>query len=289
MPTRINWCLLGIPDHQGVVHVGGRIGAGLGPSAFREAFSRLKGKNQVRDLCRDLGDVKNLTQNVEENHARAAKELSLAQATCGVSVYVGGGHDHGFSQLQGIFDYVASTKKTKPRIGCMNVDAHLDVRKPDPEITSGSPFYLALEAGILSPDRLIEFGIQQHCNAPALWAYVEKKKVPVVPFEKLRGGKAVATFKRTLSALAKKCDAVVVSFDLDAVAEAFAPGVSAPQAEGFSASEAMEMVEVAGREKKVISLGIFELNPLHDVGGRTARLAAHLAYHFVLARLPSKS
>ena len=72
---------------------------------------------------------------------------------------------------------------------------------------------------------------------------------------------------------------------MDAAASAFAPGVSAPQAEGFTASEMIEMMEIAGSEKKVVSLGIFELNPEHDLEDITARLAATVAYHFVEAAL----
>ncbi|MGZ3688347.1 MAG: arginase family protein, partial [Bdellovibrionota bacterium] len=72
--------------------------------------------------------------------------------------------------------------------------------------------------------------------------------------------------------------------DLDAAAEAVAPGVSAPQPEGFSGGEILEMCELAGAAKKVVSLGIFELNPSHDRDDQTARLAAASAYHFLLKK-----
>jgi arginase family enzyme len=151
-------------------------------------------------------------------------------------------------------------------------------------ISSGSPFYLALESGTLDPQRFLEFGIQRHCNAPELWQYVESKKVSVVPFEHLRDGKAVAAFRKSLRKLLSRCDAAVISLDLDAAAECHAPGVSAPQAEGFSSSELIQMAEIAGAEKKIVSLGLFELNPEHDLADRTARLTATIAYHFVAAR-----
>jgi arginase family enzyme len=171
------------------------------------------------------------------------------------------------------------------RIGCINIDAHLDVRKADPLITSGSPFYLALESGILRGEDLIEFGIQSHCNARELWSYVDSKKVRVVPFGDLRGGIACGEFRSSLKRLTSQCDLVVVSLDLDSVATAYAPGVSAPQAEGFSSSEIIEMMELAGQEAKVVSLGIFELNPAHDIDERTSRLAATAAWHFIEAKL----
>jgi arginase family enzyme len=95
----------------------------------------------------------------------------------------------------------------------------------------------------------------------------------------------VLRFEQALKALAGRCDFVAVSFDLDAVAECHAPGVSAPQADGFSASEAIEMMTIAGTHPKVASLGIFELNPEHDIGDRTARLAATSVFYFAAAVL----
>ena len=72
-----------------------------------------------------------------------------------------------------------------------------------------------------------------------------------------------------------------MSLDLDSLACAFSPGVSAPQSEGFVSSEILEMMEIAGKEPKVISLGIFELNPEHDRDELSARLAATASYHFI--------
>jgi formimidoylglutamase len=272
------FCIIGIPDHQGVMNVGGRLGAARGPAAFRRIFSRFQGKGNVRALTSDLGDVLELGSDVSVNHERASSFVAASHPQHGASVIVGGGHDHGFSHLRGIYEKV---KSPRYRLGCLNIDAHLDVRKPAPLISSGSPFYLALESGILHPSRFVEFGIQSHCNSPELWKYIEDKKVRVIPFQDLRRNRAVDEFRKALKKLCSMSDGVVVSLDLDAASGAFAPGVSAPQAEGFSSSEIIEMMEIAGYEKKVISLGIFELCPEHDVDHLTARLAATSAYHFI--------
>lgn len=261
------------------MNVGGRLGAAIGPAAFQRRLGRLKGRDGVLESVAEI-ELDPLTADARENHQRVIRRLAAAHREHGLSVVVGGGHDHGYSHLQGIYDALKTGKK-KVRLGCINVDAHLDVRKAEPVITSGSPFYLALESGIIQPEDLVEFGIQSHCNARELWDYVEKKKVPVVPFERLRHGKAPKVFAQTLQKLRTRCDAIVISFDLDAVASGFAPGVSAPQSEGFTPSEAIEMAEIAGRERKVVSMGIFELNPLHDIEERTAQLAATSAYHFI--------
>jgi formiminoglutamase len=274
MSSRINqWSLIGVPDHTGVLNVGGRIGAALGPDAFRRIFRKMKGLSQVQETCSDLGDVKGLTSDIVKNHRLLSDRVKEIK---GLSVVIGGGHDHGFSHLRGIAEAFPGK-----RIGCINIDAHLDVRKPEPVISSGSPFYLALEAGIIRTEDFIEFGIQSHCNSKELWKYIETKKVQVVPFSRVRGSSALAEFKSCLNQLAENCDVIVISLDLDAASMAYAPGVSAPQAEGFTGSDFIAMMEEAGRHPKALSLGIFELCPPHDIDDHTARLAATCAWHFV--------
>lgn len=272
------WSLIGIPDHEAVLNVGGRVGAAAGPQAFQKIFSLMKGRDGVHEALAFQAEPQGLGQDIARNHQLAAELVHLAHQKSPVSVVVGGSHDHGFSHLKGL-------SESGKRLGCINIDAHLDVRKAEPLITSGSPFYLALESGCIQPKNFIEFGIQRHCNSKDLWEYVEKKGVNVVPFELLRHGRAPEVFRSKLDALGASCDRVAISFDLDAAAQAYAPGVSAPQSEGLTSAEMIEISEIAGAHSKVASIGIFELNPEHDVDHRTARLAATLAYHFVAAAL----
>lgn len=273
----IKHCVIGIPDHQGVFHVGGRLGAQSGPAAFRKHFFKMKSQVNVWEKCSDLGDVGPIKSSVRENLERASQMIEAAHGSFRKVLVVGGGHDHGYSQLKGL--KLALGKRA--RIGCMNIDAHLDVRKPSPHVTSGSPFYLALEEGLIRGKDFVEFGIQEHANAPELFTYVKAHGAKVVLLRDLRFGNAVQVFKRELSRLVKTCDHVALSVDLDAFAAAFAPGVSAPQAEGFSPSDGLQMVEFAGSLKKVSSLGLFELNPEHDLGSSTALLTATLGFHFL--------
>ncbi len=260
--------------------MGGRIGAARGPEAFKKQWARLKADPRVQKACvahTILDQPLPFLISIEERYVLAIQEIKKIHDQSGLSVVIGAGHDHGYSQLAAL--------KGKKSLGCINIDAHLDLRPSKPHPTSGSPFYMAIERGVLRPKNLIEFGVQQHCNSPELWEYARKKKISIVPFEKVRNGKAVSEFKKALRVLSKQCDQIVVSLDLDGLSEAFAPGVSAPQAQGFSSDEVLEMLEVAGANPKVISLGIFELNPLHDREDQTARLAALSAWTFVSSAL----
>jgi formiminoglutamase len=275
------WSLVSIPDHVGVENVGGRLGAAFGPRAFSDSFARMNG-HRPEEASLKSQRVNHLTlnpvsANVEENHIAAARLVCEAATGADRTIVVGGGHDHGYSHLLGLRQSLGPDAT----IACINIDAHLDLRKPSPKISSGSPFYLALEAGLLTGENLVEFGIQSQCNAPELWTYAESKKVNVISFDLCRHSQSILLFTQSLEKLALKADIIVISLDLDSAAEAFAPGVSAPQTEGFSSSELIEFCETAGANKKVLSLGIFELNPLHDFGGRTSRLAASCAFRFL--------
>jgi formiminoglutamase len=273
------WELVNVPDHQGVMNVGGRIGAALGPECFRQAISKLSGAASVMSQLTRAQTVSPISNNIRQNLDHAAQCVSNSHLNGkGISIVIGGGHDHGYSQLLGL-------KKHFPKLGCVNIDAHLDLRKPNPQITSGSPFYLALEEGILTSDRFVEFGIQRPSNADTLIEYAEQKKIQIHWLEDLRFGKAVPMFKKTLQALSKRCDAIVVSLDLDSMSAADCPGVSAPQPEGFTTSEVFEFLSQAGKNSKVKSLGIFELNPIHDIEKRTEKVAATAAYYFLRSAL----
>jgi len=73
----------------------------------------------------------------------------------------------------------------------------------------------------------------------------------------------------------------MVSFDLDAVDQAFAPGVSAPAVNGLTPDLWLHATYRAGQCPSVKSLDLVELNPLFDHDHQTARLAALTLWYFL--------
>ncbi len=274
--SRIKWSLVYLPDDLGVFHVGGKTGARFGPEAFDRFLRKFRGKFDVLETLAHQTTLTEKNGKIRDHLDRAASLVTQAYLKTRPTVVVGGGHDFGYSVLKGVTQAAPGKK-----IGCLNLDAHFDLRKPAPEITSGSPFYIAIEEGVLDPALFTEFGIQSHCNAAPLWEYADSKGVRTIPFDQVRDEDRVARFRKELNDLAGRCDEIVLSLDLDCVAQAYAPGVSAPQAEGFTSDELIQMCEIAGHEPKVTALGIFELNPIYDIEDRTARLAATSAFHFL--------
>jgi arginase family enzyme len=73
----------------------------------------------------------------------------------------------------------------------------------------------------------------------------------------------------------------LVSFDIDAVDQAFAPGVSAPAAGGLTIDLWLAAAREAGRSPRVRSIDIVEVNPRIDRDDQTSRLAALTVWTFM--------
>ena len=277
-----NFCMIGFPDDMGIGNVGGRLGAEQGPKSFLESFSRLKGRSDVQSRL-TLSEWVEMGKDLDANHERSVDTVRKirTERSSEILLVVGGGHDYAYPWIRGVVE----SQSRKKKIGCLNIDAHFDLREYLPAMTSGSPFRRVIEENLISGANLVEFGIQRHCNGAPLFEYAKRRKIKVFPFEELRDGKAVSRFKAALKALSKVSDEVLLSVDLDAMAFAYCPGVSAPQGEGFTGSELFQMLEIAGADKKVTSLGIFELSPPLDVQNLTSRLAAQAAWHFLDVKL----
>lgn len=281
--------LIGIADDQGVLHVGGRLGAARGPEAFRTHWKRLRPTAGEASVL-DQGDLRFAAARGRSGIEASMVAIAKAHGVANRVLVIGGGNDHAWSQ-------VTAVRRTHPnaKVGCINIDAHLDLRPltSSGQVTSGSPFRLLIEDGTVDPKNLVEFGIQRQSNSAELFEYAQSRGVECVYWDALRANAhrqpIALAFEKVLTQLARRVDFVVVCFDLDLISQSEAPGVSAPAAEGLSAREAVDIVRVAARHALVPSLGIYELNPDHDESGKTARLTATLAWHWVYSAEPTKS
>ncbi len=159
-------------------------------------------------------------------------------------------------------------------LGGINVDAHLDVRQ---RIGSGMPFRSLIERQHLDPARFVEYGLGRFSNDEDDLKWAEEQGIRCIFVEDV----AAAPAPTELLGSVLERGVGFVSIDLDGIDQAFAPGVSAPNAMGLGVLEAAELAEAAGRERRVRQFDLMELCPRHDEGTRTARVAARLMLAFV--------
>lgn len=278
---------IGCPDDQAVQKTGGRPGAKLGPEGLWKAFDRLNGKFQLKSLEKARHLV-SMGKDLETNYQEVVQFLLAVKNSKKLPILIGGGHDFAYP-------WALAWKELNPKknLGIINLDAHFDLRAygepTQPKMTSGSPFRRLIEEKIIRGNCLIEFGVQEHCNAPELWEYARVNRVKTIALGAISKQQAVKKFQQELSQLRKKCDEIYISFDLDCMKSSVCSGVSAPQAHGFDADEMFQILKVAGSDKKVTSLGLFELAPNLENGGSaefslSARFAAQAAWYFIWSK-----
>lgn len=78
-------------------------------------------------------------------------------------------------------------------------------------------------------------------------------------------------------------DADLLSFDINAIRQADAPGCGTPSPNGLTGEEACQLMRLAGCSDRIGAMGLFEVNPNADQGEQTAALSAQLTWHFLEA------
>ena len=267
-------CLVGLPLDFGTVLEGGRAGATGAPAAIRRELRRYhKTYNLEHNISLDnlrIADAGNLAlrhPDHVQNHAHIRERLGQLLRQYPRVVVLGGSHDGTYSTVRGLFD----ANEGQP-VGGINFDAHADV-KDKPEISSGTPFGRLLREGFLSGERFTEIGLHSNLNTREDIAFLHQQLAHIVPLAHVQEGGMELYASRAL-ARATTAGPAFVSFDIDGCAEAFAPAVSAPSADGFTPRQAVEAAFLAGQKEAVRLFEIVELNPLYDRDNQTARLAA---------------
>lgn len=276
--------LLGAPSDAGVVQGGGRAGAALGPGAVREQLKRYgtayhfeRGADLSSLAIADFGDLVPDETSVAETHRRLTETVAAIVGLGAIPILLGGGHDLTFGGVRGLAAAVSGA------VGGLTLDAHFDVRETiGGVITSGTPFRNILEEiGAIQGDRFVEIGGNGLVNARSHFDYLLSKKAKIFSLSETRRKGIGPVVEKGLQIAGHGADKLFCSIDLDAVAQAFAPGVSAPSPEGFTPEEVSLAAYLIGLDPKVVYLDIMELNPAFDQDGRTARLAAGLILHFL--------
>ncbi len=267
--------LIGVPFDGGVTN---RPGARHGPREVRNQSSLLRpintatGAQPFHDLrVRDLGDCW-----IEEPYALAGALAEIEAyyrkvVAAGVTpVTVGGDHSIAWPILRAVAAH-------RP-VGMVHIDAHGDTGDDymGSRIHHGTPFRRAVEDGLLDPKRVIQIGLRGTSTVPgSLWEFSESSGMRVMPMEEVhdRGWRwAVEEARRVVGD-----GPCYLSFDIDSLDPAWAPGTGTPEAGGLSTIEAQRIVRgLMGLD--VVAADLVEVSPPFDVGGITAFHGASMLF-----------
>jgi agmatinase len=160
----------------------------------------------------------------------------------------------------------------------IHIDAHCDTSGPfdGSRIHHGGPFRQAVLDGVLDPDRTIQIGIRG--SSDYLWEFSEQTGMTVIHAEEISklGCEKIAELARE-----KVGDGpVYLSFDIDSLDPAFAPGTGTPEIGGLTTREAQEILR-ALKGVNLIGGDVVEVAPQYDATTNTAHAGAQMLFEIL--------
>ncbi|MDE9578882.1 formimidoylglutamase [Citrobacter koseri] len=259
--------LLGFACDEGVKRNQGRPGAAGAPDALRRALANLA-SHHGHDRLVDLGNIIAQAPDLEGAQQALRDAVRRCQQADMRTFVLGGGHETAFGHGAGLLDAFPHA-----RVGIINLDAHLDLRRAD-HATSGTPFRQLAQ---LCDEQQREFhyacfGVCRAANTQTLWDEAQQRGVTIV--EDVDCDTAQAPLAQVIDSV----DKIYLTIDLDVLPAWEMPAVSAPAALGVPLATVMRLVDAVCRSGKLQAVDMVEFNPRFDDDGNAARVAARLGW-----------
>ncbi|MDX2094098.1 MAG: agmatinase [Kofleriaceae bacterium] len=270
--------LLGVPHDAGTTYVPG---ARLAPYHVRRVSALVQSYNPAhgvdtfaRARCVDAGNI--VFPPFDRAAMRAeveAEARALADAQV-IPLVIGGDHSITLPILRGL------ARRYGP-IAVVHFDAHLDLSGPDvwgDAFHHGTPLRHAIEERLIEPGQLFQIGIRGPRGGASDTELVTSRDHTLITADDV----AERSPKRVCAELRERIRdrPVYVTFDVDAIDPAFAPGTGTPVPGGLTAREALQLVRgLAGLN--VCGGDVVEVCPPLDHADITCHLAAHLAWEML--------
>jgi guanidinopropionase len=269
--------LIGVPFDGGVTN---RTGTRHGPREVRNQSSLMRKINQASgiapyELCSvaDLGDAwVQRPFNLESSLAEIAGFFAKVHAAGVMPLSCGGDHSISLPILRAI-------AASEP-VGMVHIDAHCDTGSNylGSNYHHGAPFSRAVEEGLLDASRTVQIGIRGGVNDREVWHFSHQSGMRVIYMDEYHemGLKAVIAEARRVVGDGP----TYVSFDIDSLDPAYAPGTGTPEIGGLTTIQALEIIRGAwGLD--LVGGDLVEVSPPYDPSGNTALTGANLLFEML--------
>lgn len=277
-PNLPAFALLGFCCDEGIRRNHGRVGAASGPIAIREYLAKLPFKRE-HILCYDAGNIVCHDGDLETAQSALGAAVTILLDHHITPILLGGGHEIAWGHYQGI----AKAKRQQP-LSIINFDAHYDMRPllNNQLGSSGTPF-LQIAQAQQEANKVFDYhviGIQDTGNTTALTQTASHWHTTAYSADAMHLEPLTAAHAYVQHVL-QKASAIYVSICLDVFANAYAPGVSAPQVLGLTPWQVLPLLKQIATSGKVMSYDLAELSPPLDNDFSTTRLAATLCHRII--------
>ena len=261
-----------------------RTGVRFGPEAIRSASSLLRPYNPALDVnvveglsIVDYGDVPVSPGDTERTYAQIEEALApIVDAGC-FPLALGGDHSITLAELR------ALARKHGP-MALVQLDSHGDVWEQyfGQRYFHGTTFKRAAEEGVIEPHASVQAGMRGSLYGAEDIGVARDFGFTVLSTDELRDTGPSAYGELVRERVGDR--PVFVSFDIDFLDPAFAPGTGTPEIGGFTTAEALAFVR-ALQGIDLVGADVVEVSPSYDGPGQVTALAgATVAYELLSLR-----
>ena len=277
--TGVDVAMLGVPFDSGTSY---RSGARMGPREIRAQSSLIRPYSYFQKISPfeiltivDAGDVDAPPVGIEAAYAAIEAGVDRVLAARATPMIVGGDHSISLPVLRAV-------SRVHGPVALVQFDAHIDTWGDyfGGKYFHGSPFRRAIEEGVIDPSRYVQLGIRGPMyGEDEDFEFQRARGVTTIDIGAVKRDGAAATMARVREIVGGR--PLYITFDIDSVDPAFAPGTGTPEVGGLTSYEAQELVRgLAG--VNLVACDVVEVAPAFDGPGQiTALLAANLMFELL--------
>lgn len=271
-----DWVITGVPFDMAT---SGRSGARHGPAAIRQVSTnlawescrwpwtfKLQSKLKVVD-CGDVvfnfGDAQDMSEQLQAHTER----LLAAGKRC---LTFGGDH---FVTLP----LLRAHAKHFGKMALVHFDAHTDTYSNGSKFDHGTMFYHAPNEGLIDPTRSVQIGIRIEHDTDNGFTVLDAAQVNDRTVDDV-----VAQVKKIVGDMP-----VYLTFDIDCLDPAFAPGTGTPVCGGLTSDRALKILRGL-QSLDIVGMDVVEVAPSYDHAEMTALAAATVALDMLYMQAAKK-
>jgi guanidinobutyrase len=270
-------CFVGVPLDIGTSN---RSGARFGPRQIRAESALLRPYNMATRAApfdslqvADIGDVPINTFNLQDSVGLIESAYQQILSDHCIPLTLGGDHTI-------VLPILRAMHEMHGPVGLIHVDAHADINDAmfGEKITHGTPFRRAVEEGLLICEKVVQIGLRGTGYSADDFDWPISKGFRVATAEEC--------WYRSLEPLMKEVrqmmgdSPIYISFDIDGLDPAFAPGTGTPEIGGLTITQGLEIIRGC-RSLNVVGCDLVEVSPAYDLSGNTSLTAANLLYEML--------
>jgi agmatinase len=273
----VDLAVVGVPFDTGVTY---RAGGRFGPNGVRAASVMLRPYNANLGVkpfdilsCVDYGDVAIVPGYIERSYEAIERAVAPIVEAGVVPLLIGGDHACTLPHLR--------ATRSKGPVAVIDFDSHTDAWDSyfGEKYNHGTWMRRAIEEGLVDVGRSIEVGLRGSVydvgDWPSLRSELGLEYLTTEDVFRLGPSEVASTIRDRVTE-----GPAFISFDIDVVDPAYAPGTGTPEAGGPSARDLLAILRgLTGID--FVGFDVVEVIPAYDPAGQTATLAANLAYEML--------